>query len=313
MKNSLWHRYEFVAYLAILAGVVGHSTSEFVSVLTHIEGPELSVWRFLLGGIGLIILSLLFPNSRNLIEPFQKEGLRLVWLSALGITIGYLFFHMALDYATVPQVATMITTVPIFVGFISSRKAKKPFPRTKLITGYCAMIGVALLITEGTLAALFESSQNLIGILMTLVCAAALAFFTVFIRPMIDEFGALRITTITMNIGGVGLWLVVGLYWSIWVNPLTLLDRPPQEWGYLLTLAIGNTTITQFLWLGGLAAVSDITRGSYLFFFKPVIAAVLAVVFLNQSVTPFEIAAIAVICISVLFEASQAFKQTKAT
>jgi len=54
-----------------------------------------------------------------------------------------------------------------------------------------------------------------------------------------------------------------------------------------------NTTITQFLWIGGLAAVPDITRGSYLFFFKPVIAAFLAVVFLSQELTPWQALAIA--------------------
>ena len=57
----------------------------------------------------------------------------------------------------------------------------------------------------------------------------------------------------------------------------------------LLTLALWNTTITQFLWIGGLAAVPDITRGSYLFFLKPVIAAFLAVVFLSQNLTTPEV------------------------
>lgn len=82
MKKGLWHRYASLAYLAVLLGVVGHASSEFAAVLTHIKGPELSVWRFLLGGMGLIILALAFPASRNLIEPFRKIGLRLVWLSA---------------------------------------------------------------------------------------------------------------------------------------------------------------------------------------------------------------------------------------
>jgi threonine/homoserine efflux transporter RhtA len=74
----------------------------------------------------------------------------------------------------------------------------------------------------------------------------------------------------------------------------------------LLTLALWNTTITQFLWIGGLAAVPDITRGSYLFFLKPVIAACLAIVFLNQSLTTWQTMAIFVICTSVVVEASWA-------
>jgi drug/metabolite transporter (DMT)-like permease len=113
-----------------------------------------------------------------------------------------------------------------------------------------------------------------------------------------------------MFMGAIGLWLVVGLVWQIWVNPLTLLDRPPGEVTSLLVLAGWNTTITQFLWIGGLAAVPDITRGSYLFFLKPVIAAVLAILFLNQSISTWQIMAIGVICLSVLVEAVIALRKS---
>ena len=60
---GIWHKSAAVAYLAVFLGVTGHASSEFVAVLSGVAGPELSVWRFLLGGIGLVILSLIFPSS----------------------------------------------------------------------------------------------------------------------------------------------------------------------------------------------------------------------------------------------------------
>jgi len=102
--------------------------------------------------------------------------------------------------------------------------------------------------------------------------------------------------------GAIGLWIVVGLFWNIWVNPFTLFDRPKSQWISLIVIGLWNTTITQFLWIGGLAVVPDITRGSYLFFLKPVIAAVLAVLFLNQIPTGWQILAMVVICASVMVE-----------
>jgi drug/metabolite transporter (DMT)-like permease len=145
---------------------------------------------------------------------------------------------------------------------------------------------------------------------MALGCAATVAAYSVAIRPVIAQFGALRITAITMSIGALGLWLVVGLVWQLWVNPLDLFDRPGGQLAALLTLAVWNTTITQFFWIGGLAAVPDITRGSYLFFLKPVIATLLAIFFLNQSITGWQTMAIGVICISVLCEAVLALSKT---
>jgi len=301
---GIWHKSAWVAYLAVLLGVTGHASSEFVAVLSGVAGPELSVWRFLLGGMGLIILALIFPSSRNLLEPFKTDGIRLVWLSVVGVTLGYLLFHWSLDFASVTQVATMVTTIPIFVGLINLWLNKQPFSGAKIISGISAMIGVALLITDGYLAKLTGAGQSFFGVLMAMGCAALVAGYTVMARPIIAKHGALRITAITMTMGALGLWLVVGLFWKIWVNPATLFSRPPAQSASLLTIALWNTTITQFLWIGGLAAVPDITRGSYLFFLKPVIAAFLAVLFLSQVLTPWQILAIVVICASVFVEAA---------
>jgi drug/metabolite transporter, DME family len=299
---GLWHKYSSVAYFAVFLGVCGHASSEFVAVLSGVKGPELSVWRFVLGGAGLVVLALIFPATRDLLTPLKTDGPRLVILSFMGVTLGYLMFHWSLDFATVPQVATMVTTIPIFVGLVNLWLNKQPFSRAKIVTGTFAVLGVALLITDGYLAKLGGSGENLIGVFMAMACAALVAAYTVMVRPIIAVHGALRITAITMSLGAIGLWFVVGLVWGIWVNPATIFERPPGQAASLLTIALYNTTITQFLWIGGLAAVPDITRGSYLFFLKPVIAAGLAVLFLSQVLTTWQILAIAVICASVFVE-----------
>lgn len=310
---SIWHKYAWVAYLAVFLGVTGHASTEFVAKLSGVAGPELSVWRFILGGAGLILLNLFMPASRDLIAPFKTHGWKLVWLSVLGVSFGYLMFHWSLDFANVPQVATMVTTIPIFVGLANLWINKQPFGAAKILSGLAALLGVALLITDGYLAELTGSGQSLIGVLMALTCAAVVACYTVLVKPIIAEYGAMRITGITMSLGAVGLWLLAGVFFGVWVNPLDLFDRPGGQLASLLTIGIWNTTIAQFLWIGGLAAVPDITRGSYLFFLKPVIAAVLAVAFLGTHLTSWQVLAILLICSSVFIEQQyNRYKERKA-
>ena len=299
---GMWHQSTTFAYLAVFLGVIGHASTEFVAVLSGVGGPELSVWRFLLGGCGLVLLCLVFPASRNLAAPFRTHGLRLAGLALFGVTLGFLLYHWSLDFATVPQVATLVVTIPIGVGLINMGLNRQPFTRAMMLSGFGALLGVALLITDGYLAKLMGTGQNLIGIMMVLGCTLVISVYTVMVRPIIETYGVLRVTAITMFMGGIGLWCVVGLCWSLWVNPFSLLARPTGQWTALLVMAVWNTTITQFLWLGGLAAVPDITRGSYLFFFKPVIATGLAVVFLGQVVTLWQVSAIAIIGSAVLAE-----------
>jgi drug/metabolite transporter (DMT)-like permease len=299
---SLWRRHAWLAYLAVFVGVLGHASTEFFAVLSGIGGPELSVWRFALGGFALVLLALCFPSSRDLAAPMRTHGWTLVGLSVLGVTLGYLVFHWALDFATVPQVATVVTTIPIFVGISNLLINKKPFTKAKMVTGTCAVLGIALLITDGYLGALAGSGKNVFGIVLAILCAAFVAAYSVMVRPIIDRYGALRITALTMGMGAIGLWLVVGLLFGTWVGPGRLGAMGTTALLSLLTIAFWNTTITQFLWIGGLAAVPDITRGSYLFFLKPVIAAMLAVLILGQSLTLLQILAIVVITASVLAE-----------
>ncbi|HUF85884.1 MAG TPA: EamA family transporter [Thermohalobaculum sp.] len=71
---------------------------------------------------------------------------------------------------------------------------------------------------------------------------------------------------------------------------------------WLLVLGLWNTTITQVCWFGGLSAAPDITRASYLFFLKPVIAALLAILVLTQYPTALQVLAILVVSGSVLVE-----------
>lgn len=290
------------AYLAVFIGVMGHASSEFFAVLSGISGPEVSVWRYVIGGAGLVLVALLVPGARNMAAPLRTHGPVLVGYSLIGVTGAYLAFHWALDFASVIQVATLVTTIPIFIGLANLLVNKHPLTPVKIATGFCAVTGLVLLITDGAVESLAGDSNSVFGVFLGVVCAACVAFFAVKIKPIIGEYGALTITAISMMIGGIGLWLAVGAFWAIWVNPFALFNRPDVAWISLLTLAIWNTTITQLLWIGGLAAAPDITRAGYIFFLKPVIAAGLAIAILNESLSILQGFAIVVVTGSIFIE-----------
>jgi drug/metabolite transporter (DMT)-like permease len=291
-----------VAYAAVFVGVLGHASSEFVAVYSGVSGPEVSSWRFLLGGVGLLLIVMAANGVGSVVKPLREDWPRIVPLSLVGVSLAYLLFHWALDYATVIQVATLVTTIPIFVGLSNQLVNRKSISALKWLTGIAAVLGVALLISDGYLGRFVQTAGSLPGVLMALGCAALVALFSVMIRPVIGRHGAAPVTALAMSIGGVGLWAVVGVFFGIWINPLKLPDLPPREAWSLLIIALWNTTLTQYLWIGGLAHAPDITRASYLFFLKPPIAAALATAVLAQPLTMIQAAAIVVICGAVLIE-----------
>ncbi|MBE0473680.1 DMT family transporter [Rhodoferax sp.] len=290
------------AYPAVLVGVAGHASSEFFAKLSGVAGPEASVWRYLLGGFGLILWALWDRDSRDLLTPMRVEGWRIVVLSFFGVTLTYLAFHWALDYATVIQVATVTTTIPIFVALANWVINGQRPSTVKIVTGIMATLAVALLLTDGALNALAGSGQTLWGVLLAMACAAMGSFYAVMVKPVMARHGGLRIIALSMMLGGIGLWLLVGAAWGIWVNPLRLPERPPLAMWSLLVLALWNTTVTQLMWFGGISAAPDITRASYLFFLKPVIAAALAILILGALPSVLQIVAIVMVTSSVFVE-----------
>jgi drug/metabolite transporter, DME family len=304
----MWNR-PAIAYLAVFIGVLGHASSEFVAVLSGVSGPEVSSWRFLLGGSGLLLVAMVIAGPGAVLKIFRAEWKLLLPLSFAGVTLAYLLFHWSLDYATVIQVATLVTTIPIFVGISNQIINRQPISAVKWLTGCTAVFAVALLISDGYLSKFLDTKSSLIGIFMALGCAALVASFSVLVRPIITRHGALPVTALAMFIGGLGLWVVVGIAFGIWVNPLNLPNLPARQAWSLLVIALWNTTLTQYLWIGGLAHAPDITRASYLFFLKPAIATVLAVAILSQPLTLIQVIAIIAICGSVLIEFMYQAKQ----
>lgn len=302
------------AYVAVFIGVCGHASSEFFAKLTGVAGPEVSVWRYLIGAAGLVLWSLSRRDSRDLITPLREDWSTLVPLSLVGISLAYLFFHWSLDFASVIQVATLVTTIPIFVGLANLMVNRTPISTIKIVTGLLAVLGVALLLTDGYIDILADGA-SLWGVLMAALCAALVATYSVLAKPLMVRHGGMRITTLAIAIGAIGLWVTVGLFWGRWVDPLSLADKPAIAFWSLIVLGLWNTTITQLLWLGGLASAPDMTRASYLFFLKPVIAALLAIMFLGDSATALQVLAILLVSGSVLFEiyASRIWARRKST
>lgn len=297
----MWNK-PAIAYLAVFIGVLGHASSEFVAVLSGVSGPEVSSWRFLLGGVGLLAIAMFVAGPRVVFGIWREEWKLLLPLSFGGVTVAYLLFHWSLDYATVIQVATLVTTIPIFVGISNQIINRQPVSAVKWLTGFAAVLAVALLISDGYLTNFINAESSLIGIFMALGCAALVAAFSVLVRPIVSRHGALPVTALAMFTGGLSLWAVVGVAFGIWVNPFALPTLPSLEAWSLLVIAFWNTTLTQYLWIGGLAHAPDITRASFLFFLKPAIAAILAVAILSEPLTLVQLIAIVAICGSVLVE-----------
>ncbi|MEO1492808.1 MAG: DMT family transporter [Pseudomonadota bacterium] len=292
----------WIAYLACFIGVCGHASSEFVAKIAATPGPEFSVWRFLIGGVLLIVLTQFWPGARDIWTPLKRDWPRIVFVCALTMAIGQLIFHWSLDFTSIVQVATVVTAIPIFYVITDWVVNGVPLSRPKIVSGIGAFIGVVLLLTNGFEAEMGFAGDDLIGTLLALICGILGGVYLVLARPLVVEYGPVRMTAYTFFIGFFILWIVVGSAWGVWVNPLDLPEKSPEQIRGILTIGVWNTAIAMALWLWGLSVAPDPQRANYLFFLKPVLAALLAVVILGDGLTVLQVLAIFAICFCVAME-----------
>ena len=291
-----------IAYISAFLGVCGHASSEFFVKLSGISGVEVSVWRFGIGGLALLTLSLINPSSRNLVSPLKQKFIPIVTLSVFGMAFGQFLFHWALDFASVVQVATMVTIMPIGVVFVARVVEGTIITPPKIISGIGAFLGCVFLLTDGYLDQLSGSGDSIIGIYLSIGCALIGSVYLVLVKPYVQDYGPIRMTTYTFVLGFIALYPSIGLIWGMWVNPFDLFDRTSVEYLSIITLGIWNTCIAFILWLWGLSKIPDVARGNYLFFLKPVIALCLAFFVLEDNITTNQLIAIIVITGFVLME-----------
>ena len=281
-----------LAYFAAFLGVCGHASSEFFVKLSGISGVEVSVWRFGLGGLALLILCMINPSSRNLINPLRKSPYPIVILSIFGMAFGQFLFHWALDFASVVQVATMVTVMPIGVVFVARIIEGTKITPPKIVSGVGAFLGCMFLLTDGYFEQLSGTSNSLIGICLSIGCALVGAVYLVMVKPYVQLYGPIRMTTYTFTLGFIALYPSIGIIWGIWVNPLDLFERSSVEYFSIITLGVWNTCIAFILWLWGLSKIPDVARGNYLFFLKPIIALFLAYFILEDDISINQLIAI---------------------
>ena len=291
-----------IAYTAAFFGVCGHASSEFFVKLSGVSGIEVSVWRFGIGGLALLILSLINPSSRNLLLPLKQEFMPITLLSIIGMAFGQFMFHWALDFASVVQVATMVTIMPILVVVIARIVEGTRITPPKIVSGIGAFLGCMFLLTDGYLDKLSGTGNSIIGIYLSLGGALLGSIYLVLVKPYIQKYGPIRMTTYTFVIGFFPMYASIGLIWGIWINPLELFERDQVQYLSIITLGVWNTCIAFILWLWGLSKIPDMAKGNYLFFLKPVIALCLAYFILEDIITINQLIAIFTITGFVLME-----------
>ncbi len=276
----------------ILITVLLWSTIEVVTKIVQNDVPTMTIsfLRFTLGGLLLLPLSISGLRNGNSSSAGIKDWITLVLLSILGITITFSLFHKAIEWISASSVATLVSMVPIFVAPIAFLFLKERIGWVQ-VAGLL-MGGVGMLLIYFSEEPHWRSVQ---GVLLMVVAVICFSIYSVLMKRLNQKMTARVTTPLSLLIGG------------ILTAPITLIDGAPLfrtttalgylQLGWLAFIAVG---VAYLLYFFGLEK-AEAARGNSLIYLKPLLAGLLAWIFLSEDPSPARIASILLVSVSIYF------------
>ncbi|HOO34168.1 MAG TPA: EamA family transporter [Thermotogota bacterium] len=276
-----------MAYLFWIITLVLFSSLEVVSkpIMGQIDPFTMTFLRFFIGGLFLFILTL-FTRRKTDVKMEKKDLLYVILVGCLNCIISMTLLQLSVKSGNASSAAVLISTNPIFTALFARFIAGERLSRKKLI-GIGLGLGGILTFSFGML-----EGDSLIGIVYGLSAAVTFALYSVLMKKPVKKYGSLRCTAYS----GLFPSLIYGVALAASGNMnIPLLDL--QGWLIVLYLGIFVTGIAYFTMLESIKRIGA-SNTMRLFYVKPVLASILAVLFLGEALGVLKITGMAIIIFS---------------
>jgi len=253
--------------------------------------------------VGRYIHSQIAPGTLNLLRwslvvlillPFtfralhrQRELLFRHWrfiaaLGVTGITLFHTFVYSALNWTGAVNATLIFTTIPMFIVAMSWVLFREPASMRQFFGIVASMFGALVVITRGDLGLVLTLEFNR-GDLLMLIAVPNWALYSVLLRHRPAEIEPL-VLVMSTGIAGlicqvpIALWEVANQGWPALTTPVAL------SVGYVAVFA---GVVAYLCWNRGVAEVGANRAGLFLNL-VPLFGALLAVVFLGESIYAFH-------------------------
>ena len=265
-KNTFYYPLLFVALIwggnfvfskIALSGIRPFTLVSFRNILTAFA--FFSLWKY---------------RGGRIIKP-GKDLLYVFGLGILGIILNQLFFLIGLDMTTPSHSAIILALIPVMIMFMEKIREKTRITPREALGSAVAFTGVVILVAGRGISI---SSEHLAGDAITFIGGFIFAAFTYLGKPMVMKYGPLAVTA------------YASIMSTILLAPLFLIDIKKIN-----TADITMPVVLSFIYMVVFAAVlayywyykalekMPASSSSTVIYFEPVIAAVLSVALLNET------------------------------
>lgn len=242
---------------------------------SNVDEVQLTFLRFLLGGLMLVPFAAMEWNKRKAagrrIE--KRDWLWVGLVGVVGIPISMLSFQFGVMGCNASTASSIICLNALFTMVIARIFLKEEMTKAKWLAFAIGLIAAVFMIRPWDI----QAGNTPGGLFFMMTAAVTFAAYTVMGKVTIEKVGLFTQTSISFLVGSFVLWLIILFRGG------PVIEGIAENWKVILYTGIFVTGLGYMFYFMAIE-YSDAITGSITFFVKPIIAPILALIFLHEKI-----------------------------
>ncbi|MGQ9855146.1 MAG: DMT family transporter [Fervidobacterium sp.] len=270
-----------VAYVYLTITLLAFSSIEVISkpLMGKVDPFFMTSFRFLIGGLFMMLF------VKKDIE--LKDLAPLTMIGALNSIISMTSLQLAVKYSNASTAATLVASNPIFVSFFAVILLNEKYGWKKYLGILLGFVGIVIF-SAGKI-----SGDSWIGIFYGILAALTFGLYTVLMRRYTKKYGPLAVTAYSSLCSSLIYILILAVLGKFTIPTDIILSG----WSIIVYLGLIVTGVAYVTYFKAMEVVGA-TQASRIFFLKPVVATLFAVLSLGESIGIVKILGMAIVLFS---------------
>lgn len=276
-------------YLYIILTTIIFSTMEIALKLVSNDFNPIQVTflRFFVGGLALLPFALNALRKKN-ISVSLNDFYFFAFLGLLGTVISMGLYQLAVQYTEASVVAVLFSSNPVFVTILAFILLKEVIHKNNIIALILEVIGIIVIINP------LNTKLSVPGVTLSIISTLVFALYGVSGKKKCAKYGGIVVTCFGFIFGSIEMLLLIALTHISLISSafsssgLNVFSNIPIFKGYswhllpiLAFICIVNTAIGFVCYFKAMENTSA-QLTSLVFFFKPILAPIFALIILHE-------------------------------
>ncbi len=209
---------------------------------------------------------------------------RFIICALTGIAINQMLFLKGLSLTYSIHAVLLILSAPIFITVFAAIFLKERISPIQIVGLGLGVCGAVILISMGKNSG--TGDNVILGDTLILINALSYTIYFIMVKPLMLKYNPIQVTRMIFTIGFFG---VLPFGWNEF-TAINWTDFGWMEYGCLGLIVLGGTFLAYLFNLYGIKILGASITGAYIYL-QPIFAAIIAMIFLNESLEWYKVIA----------------------